>query len=73
MVKVDKEGAEVENGMTVENVSMSLDMMKDEDQKVLFSGASAGDQVVFDVWTGCHNWVLLKKPAIIILTKKSKF
>jgi trigger factor len=49
LVKVDKEGNEVENGIRVENVSMSLDMMKDDDQKVLFSGASGGDEVVFDV------------------------
>ena len=49
LVKVDKEGNEVENGIRVENVSMSLDMMKDDDQKVLFSGAAGGDEVVFDV------------------------
>jgi len=30
-------------------VSMSLEMMKDDDQKILFSGVSAGDEVVFDV------------------------
>jgi trigger factor len=49
LVKVDKEGNEVENGILVENISMSLDMMKDDDQKVLFSGAAGGDEVVFDV------------------------
>jgi len=49
LVKVDKDGNDVENGIRVENVSMSLDMMKDEDQKVLFSGAGGGDEVVFDV------------------------
>lgn len=49
LVKVDKEGNEVENGIRVENVSLSLDMMKDDDQKILFSGAAGGDQVVFDV------------------------
>ncbi len=49
LVKVDKEGAEVENGIRVENVSMSLEMMKDEDQKILFSGTKRGDEVVFDV------------------------
>jgi trigger factor len=47
--KVDKEGNTVENGIIVEGVSMSLDMMKDDDQKVLFSGAKAGDEVVFDI------------------------
>jgi len=49
LVKVNKEGKEVEDGIRVENVSMSLDMMKDDDQKVLFSGAAGGDEVVFDV------------------------
>jgi len=49
LVKTDKEGNEAENGIRVENVSLSLDMMKDDDQKVLFSGAGAGDEVVFDV------------------------
>lgn len=49
LVKVDKEGNEVENGIQVENVSLSLDMMKDDDQKILFSGAKGGDEVVFDV------------------------
>ncbi|MCP4310689.1 MAG: trigger factor [Bacteroidetes bacterium] len=49
LVKADKDGNEAENGIRVENVSMSLDMMKDDDQKVLFSGAGAGDEVVFDV------------------------
>lgn len=49
LVKTDKEGNEVENGIRVENVSMSLDMMKDDDQKILFSGSKSGDEVVFDV------------------------
>jgi len=49
LIKVDKEGNEIENGIHVDNISMSLEMMKDDDQKVLFSGAAGGDQVVFDV------------------------
>ena len=49
LVKVDKEGQEVENGIRVESISMSLEMMKDEDQKILFSNTKAGDEVVFDV------------------------
>ena len=49
LIKVDKQGNDIENGMRLENVSMSLDMMKDDDQKVLFSGAVSGDEVVFDV------------------------
>ena len=49
LIKTDKEGNEVENGIRVENVSLSLDMMKGDDQKVLFSGAGSGDEVIFDV------------------------
>ncbi len=49
LVKTDKEGNEVENGMRVEGVSMSLDMMKDDDEKILFNGAKAGDEITFDV------------------------
>ncbi len=49
LVKVNKEGIEVENGIRVENISMSLDMMKDDDQKILFSGAKGGDEITFDV------------------------
>jgi len=49
LVKVNQEGEEAENGIRVENVSMSLDMMKDENQKVLFSGTGAGDEVIFDI------------------------
>jgi trigger factor len=49
LVKVDKEGNEVENGIRVENASMSLEMMKDDDQKILFSGAGSGDEVIFDI------------------------
>ena len=49
LVKVNKEGEEVENGIRVEGISMSLEMMKDDDQKILFSGTSGGDEVVFDV------------------------
>lgn len=49
LVKVDKEGNEVEDGIRVENVSMSLEMMKDDDQKILFSGTGSGQDVVFDV------------------------
>jgi len=49
LVKVDKEGKEVENGIRVEDVSMSLEMMKDDEQKILFSGTKVGHEVVFDV------------------------
>ena len=49
LMTVDQEGNELENGIRVEDASFSLDMMKDEDQKVLFSGAGKGDEVMFDI------------------------
>ncbi|HER09185.1 MAG TPA: trigger factor [Bacteroides sp.] len=47
--EADGEGNPVEDGIRAENVSISLDMIKDEDQKLLFSGTGKGDEVIFDV------------------------
>ncbi len=47
--KVDDQGQPVEEGITAEDVSMSLDMMKDDKEKKKFNGVKAGDEVVFDV------------------------
>jgi trigger factor len=49
LVKVNKDGEEVEEGIRTEEVSMSLDMMKDDDQKLLFKGRKKDEEVVFDV------------------------
>ena len=49
LIKVDKDGNAIDDGISVEDASMSLDMMKDSDQKMLFSGASKGDEIIFDV------------------------
>ncbi|MCF8227094.1 MAG: trigger factor [Bacteroidales bacterium] len=49
LVKVDSEGNEVENGIKAEDVSMSLEMIKDADQKLLFKGAKKGEEIIFDV------------------------
>jgi trigger factor len=49
LVKVDPSGQEVENGVRVENVTLSLAQMKDEEQKILFSETKSGDEVVFNV------------------------
>lgn len=49
LVQLDKDGKPVEEGVKVDEVSMSLDMMKDEDQKLLFKAAKKGDGIVFDV------------------------
>ena len=49
LMKVDDQGQPVEEGITAEDVSMSLDMMKDDKEKKKFNGVMAGDEVVFDV------------------------
>ena len=49
LMKVDDQGQPVEEGISAEDVSMSLDMMKDEKEKKKFKGVKAGDEVVFDV------------------------
>jgi trigger factor len=49
LIKVNDNGEEEEDGIRAEEVSMSLDMMKDKDQQLLFKGAKKGDAVVFDV------------------------
>lgn len=49
LLKVNDAGDEIENGIRVEDVSMSLDMMKDKDQQLLFKGAKKGEERVFDI------------------------
>ncbi|MDF1570346.1 MAG: trigger factor [Bacteroidales bacterium] len=49
LVKVNKDGEPVEDGISVEDVSMSLEMMKDKEQQKLFKGAKKGDEIIFDV------------------------
>lgn len=47
--QLDESGEHSAEGITAEEVSMSLDMMKDEDQKALFIGKKKDDKVVFEV------------------------
>ncbi len=49
LVKVNQEGEEAEGGINVEDISMSLDMIKDDSQQKLFKGAKKGDEIIFDV------------------------
>ncbi|MCF8346610.1 MAG: trigger factor [Bacteroidales bacterium] len=49
LVMVDEKGEEVEEGIRVDEVSMSLDMMKDDGQAKHFVGAKKGDEIVFDL------------------------
>lgn len=47
--QVNDKAEVVEGGMKTEEISMSLDMMKSEDEKKKFKGAKAGDKVSFDI------------------------
>lgn len=49
LIQLDAEGSTLENGIIADNISMSLDMMKDDSVKKLFKGKMAGDSVVFDI------------------------
>jgi trigger factor len=55
MVEVDTKGNPVENGINVENVSISLEFVKDDKIKKKFSGLKAGDQLVIDVKKAFEN------------------
>jgi trigger factor len=43
------EGEEMENGIVVDDVSISLDVMKDEEIKNSFKGFKVGERVIFDL------------------------
>ncbi len=49
LVKVTPSGEEAENGIRVENVTLSLAQIKDGDQQKLFNGTRSGEEVLFDV------------------------
>jgi trigger factor len=49
LYQVNENGEEVEEGIRVDDVSMSLDMMKDSDQQMLFKGAKKEEEIVFNV------------------------
>ncbi len=55
LVQVDNNGNPVEGGVRNDDVSMSLDMMKDEKEKALFIGKKPGDEVIFDVKNAYPN------------------
>jgi trigger factor len=46
--QIDSEGKTVEEGITSENVAISLEYMADEDSKKKFIGAKKGDVIVFN-------------------------
>jgi len=49
LVETDKKGDPVENGIRVEDASISLEYVKDEKTKKKFRGLKAGDQLIIDV------------------------
>lgn len=49
LFELDEEGKRMDDGHSAEDVSMSLDMMKDENEKKLFASKKPGDLVKFDI------------------------
>ena len=49
LYQVDEQDSRMENGISAEDVRMSLDMIKDEKEKKLFKGKKAGDKVIFNI------------------------
>ena len=49
LYQVNTDGEEIEEGIRVEDVSMSLDMMKDTEQQMLFKGAKKDEQIIFNI------------------------
>ncbi|HYW97024.1 MAG TPA: trigger factor [Bacteroidales bacterium] len=49
IVQLGEDGKVAEDGIAADEVSMSLDMIKDDEQKELFKGKKQGDKVVFQV------------------------
>jgi trigger factor len=49
LMQLDSEGKVIDGGIKAENISMSLDMMKDDSVKKQFEGKKAGQSVDFDL------------------------
>jgi len=49
LLQIDNDGKVLEEGIKAENISMSLDMMKDDLVKKLFKGKKAGESLDFDL------------------------
>jgi trigger factor len=47
--QTDNEGQVVEGGISIENTSIYLEMIKDAEEKKLFAGTKVGDTVKFDI------------------------
>lgn len=55
MVEIDAQGNPVENGVKVEDGTISLEFIKDETSKKQFQGLKPGDQLVIDVKKAFEN------------------
>jgi len=55
MVETDKKGNPVENGIHVEDVTISLEFVKDEKIKKKFKGCKPGDQLIIEVKKAFEN------------------
>jgi len=49
IVQIDKKGKVVENGISVENTLISIDVVKDEKEKAKFVGKKINDTIDFDI------------------------
>jgi trigger factor len=47
--QINEKGEAIEDGIRTEEISMSLDMMKNEDEKKKFKGSKAGSRISFDI------------------------
>ncbi len=59
LAQLDSKGTLAEEGIKAENISISLDVMKDEKLKRLFKGAKAGQSIDFDLRKAYPNDVEL--------------
>jgi|WetSurSiteA1Bulk_404760.scaffolds.fasta_scaffold00590_11 trigger factor len=55
LAEADKKGSPVENGISVEDASISLEFIKDDKTRKKFKGCKPGDQLVIDVKKAFEN------------------
>lgn len=55
IAKIDAEGNIIPDGISVENATLAIDIIKDEEIKKSFIGKNEKDQVDFDIWKAFPN------------------
>ncbi len=77
LIQLDSEGIPVQEGIKAENISISLDIMKDESVKNLFKGKKPGQSVDFDLRKAYPNDVelssLLKIEKSLVVSIEGEF